>query len=357
MTTTPTTRKYAWGLQTNFLTPKTLSAGALKQMIVIDKNTIEYSPDIKDNGEWSTGYNSATEEWVEGHAASVLHTIPGHAEELGKPFSLSMANVITIPAGGTNSRTHTFTPTDPNVTRQDRAVTYAENLGAGWHKMMQGCVTDGFTLKGSEKGVLTCDFNLLGDGKIINNPSITYPPTATPTVTNLTNLYKFSNTMMNITPNDGGSYTSPYGCQYRSFEIAFKKTMLSDAGEKPGCKRFLVDNDPDSGLIKSAHEFDKQMLDFNFEVDMAAGTPEFEAVQDQRPIALLIQAIGKIIEGTIPFQLDINLHIAKYRSTKPVESQGMWRFGISGQSLFNVANNELFNIALTNTVASYATGW
>lgn len=357
MSTTATNRKYAWGLQSNFLTPKPLTAGALQQMLVTDKNTIEYSPDVKDNEEWSHGYNSATEEWLEGHDAQVAHTIPGHAQELGKVFYLNMADTVTTPGGGTTSRTHTFVPTDPIVTRQDAAVTYVENLGAGWHKMMQGCVSDGFTLKGSEKGLLTCDFNLIGDGKITNNPSVTYPPTATPTVSNLTGLYKFFNTMMNITPNDGGSYTSAYDCRYRAFEIAFKKTMLSDAGFKPGCARFLVDGDPDSGLIRSAHEFDKQMLEFNFEVDMASGTPEFEAVQDQRPISLLISAVGSFIEGAIPYQMDINLHIAKYRSTKPVEAQGMWRFGISGKSLFDASQDELFNIALTNDVTTYATGW
>lgn len=356
MSDTATNRKFAWGLQTDFQTAKTLSASALKQMLCTDKNTIDYQPDIKDNEEWSHGYNSATEEWLEKHEASVQHTIPGHAQELGKVFYLNMADSVSTPGGGTNSRTHTFVPTDPDTTRQDKAVTYVEKVGSGWHKLMSA-VADGFVLKGADTGLLTCDFSLLGDGKVVNNPSVTYPPTATPTVTNLTGLYKFFNTQINITPDDGDSYTTAYGCRYRSFEVAFKKTMLGDAGYKPGCERFLDDADPDSGIIRSAYEFDKQMLEFNFNVDMASGTPEFEAVQDQRPIALVIAATGGIIEGAIPYSLIVTMNIAKYRTTKPNEANGIWQFAISGKALFDAANAQLFQIELTNDVTTYATGW
>ncbi len=243
------------------------------------------------------------------------------------------------------------------VTRQDKAVTYVEKIAAGWHKLMPSAVGDGFSLKGAEKGVLTCDFNLLGSGAIVNNPAVTYPPTATPTVQNLTNLYKFYNTQMNITPNDGGSYNTAYGCRYRSFQVDFKKTMLSEAGFQPGCARFLVPNNPNSGMIRSALEFDKQMLEFNFQVDMAAGTPEFEAVQDQRPIAVVIEAIGGNIEGAIPFSLKTTINISKYRTSKPTLGSNIWQFGISGKALFDVTNNQLFQIELVNDVSNYASAF
>lgn len=357
MSDTATNRKYAWALQTDYATQKPIAAGNYKQLIVIDENTIEYEPRIADNAGWSHGFNTETEEWLEAHDAKVAHTIPGFAQELGKVYYLNMGDTVSTPSGGTNSRKHTFVPTDPTVTRQDKAVSYVENIGAGWHKLMPSAVSDGFVLKGSDAGVLTLDFNLLGSGKVVNDPAITYPPTATPTVTNLTGLYKFFNTQMNITPNDGGSYNTAYGCRYRSFEIAFRKTMLDDAGFKPGCGNYLVSGNPDSGMIRSAHEFDKQMLEFNFNVDMAANSPEFACVQDQRPISLVLTATGGIIEGVIPYEHKVTINIAKYRTTKPALVNGIWQFAISGKALFDAAANKLFQIELTNNVTSYATAF
>lgn len=358
MADTATNRNYAWGLQSNFQTQKTLSAGALKQMIVTDQNVIDYEPETQNNEEWSHGYNSATDQWLEAHKSSVQHTLPGYSQELGKAFYLNMADYsISTPSGGTVSKTHLFKPTNPLVTRQDKAVTYVERVGAGWHKLMPRAVSDGFTLKGSEKGILTCDLNLIGAGLILSNPAVTYPPTSTPTVAALTGLHKLFNSQVTLTPDDGGTYTDAYECRYRAFELAFKKTMLTEAGYQPGCAQFFIPGDPTSGMIMSAHEFDKQMLDFMFEVDLASDTPEFDAVTDQRPIKIILDITGGIIEGAIPHQMKTTINISKYKSSKPVLVQGMWRFQITGSAFFDVATNNLFQIELTNNIASYSAGW
>jgi hypothetical protein len=358
MSDTKTNRNYGWGLQPNFLTQKTIAAGALKQLIVTDENTIEYEPTINNNEEWSHGFNSATDQWVEAHKSQVSHTMPGFSQELGRVCYINMADYgVATPGGGTVSRKHTFKPTDPTVTRQDPAVTYVERVGAGWHKLMPRAVGDGWTLKGDSTGVLTCDFNLLGAGLIVSNPSVTYPPTATPTVPALTGLHKLFNTQVTLTPNDGGSYNTAYACRYRSFELAFKKSMLTEAGYKPGCADFFVANNPTTGIIMSAHEFDKQMLDFKFVVDLASSTPEFDAVIDQRSIALVLDITGGIIEGAIKHQLTVTINISKYTASKPVLVDNMWRFEISGKAFFDVANSNLFKIDLTNNIATYASGW
>lgn len=355
---TATNRNYGWGLQTNYKTQKTLAAAALKQLIVTDNNTIDYEAQTNDNAEWSHGYNAATEQWIEAHNSKVAHTMPGFSQELGKVFYLNMSDYATAtPSGGTTSKKHTFKPTDPTVTRQDPAVTYVERVGAGWHKLMPRAVSDGFVLKGTEKGVLTCDFNLLGAGLIVSNPSVTYPPTATPTVSALTGLHKLFNSQVTLTPNDGGSYNTAYACRYRGFELNFKKTMLTDAGYQPGCAEYFISNNPTSGMIMSAHEFDKQMLDFTFEVDLASSTPEFDAVTDQRPISIVLDITGGIIETTIKHQLTVTMNIARYKASKPTLVQGMWRFVISGSAFFDATATNLFKIDLTNNITSYTSGW
>ena len=353
---TATNRRYAWGLQSDYQTVKSLSAGALKQMIVTDQNALAVAPALGNNEDWSHGYNTQTDEWLEAHGCSVQHTFPGFSQELGKVFFLSMADTVTTPGGATNARKHTFVPTDPATTRQDRAVTYVEKLGTGWFKLAESMVADGFTLSGNNLGMLMASLNLMGSGRIADSPAVTWAPTSTPTVTNLTGLAKLFNTQVTLTPDDGADYDDAYACRYRSFELAFRKTMLDAAGYQPGCQRFFTDGDQTSGVIRSAHEFDKQMLDFTFEVDMAAG-PELDCVLDQRPIALVIEATGGLIESGQNHKLTITIHVAKYQTTAPVLVDGHWRFAISGKANYSVADGRLFKIELVNDVTSYSSGW
>ncbi|MBX7170147.1 MAG: hypothetical protein K1X72_04265 [Pyrinomonadaceae bacterium] len=357
MSDTATNRGYAWALQTDFQTQKTIAAAALKQLLATDQNFIDYQGKDANDEDWAHGVNSATDEWKEAHDCQVAHSIPGHSQELGKVFLLNCGDYsISTPVGGTLSRKHLFKPTDPNVTRQDKAVTYAEKLGAGWNAVMPRAVSDGFSLKGDGLGVLICDFNLLGAGWIIPNSSVTWYPTATPTVSRLSGLHKLFNTQVGLVVTDNGTPTT-YGCRYRSFSVNFKKTMLSDAGYKPGCADFLVANDPTSGVIRSAHEFDKQMLDFSFDVDMASGSPEFAAVLAKKPLLWQLTATGGLIEGTIRHKLEVDIPVANYSNSKPTIKNGIASFSITGKALFDFVTNKLFSLGLTNDVLNYATAF
>ncbi len=356
MSDTDTNRGYAWALQSDFVTAKGIAAGALKQIIATDNNFIEYTPKTVDNENWSNGVNSATDEWIEAHDAKVSHTMPGFSQEIGKVFYLGGAYGLSTPSGGTASKKHSFVPNDPNVTRQNKAVTYAEKLAAGWNVLMPRAVTEGWSLKGDALGMLMLDFNLLGAGLIIPNSGVTWYPAATPSVSRITGLHKLFNTQVNLAVTDAGS-TTTYGCRYRNFQVDYKLTMLSDAGFKPGCADFAISGDPTSGVILSAHEFDKQMLDFSFTVDMATGSPEFIAVQQQKPLTIVLTVTGGLIEGAINHQLLLTIPVGKYKASKPTIANGIASFAISGKGLFDFAKGKLFSIDLTNDVASYATAF
>ena len=84
---------------------------------------------------------------------------------------------------------------------------------------------------------------------------------------------------------------------------------------------------------------------------------KFQCVQDQRPIELTIQATGGIIEGAIRHGLTVTIHIAKYRTTKPVLVNNTWQFAIQGKALFSVADSKLFTIELVNDVVSYGSAF
>ena len=283
--------------------------------------------------------------------------MPAFSQQIGELFYINLGQyAVTTPGGGTASKNHNFKPTDPATTRQDKAVTYLEKVGAGWNVKAPSMVGDGFTLKGDGLGVLTADFGLIGSGSLDFASTATWYPTATPTVTRRTGQHKLFNTQMSLVTNDGTT-TTTYACRYRSFEAAFRKTMLDDASISPGCANFRTSGDPTSGALRSSHEFDKQSLDFSFEVDMAAGSPEAAAVQDQRPFDIQLNATGGIIETTIRHAMNIHIPVAKYQMSKPVISGGIMRFAISGKGLFDFTTGKLFSIDLVNDIATYASAF
>jgi hypothetical protein len=355
-TATPSDRGYGWARQTDFVTAKAIANGNFKQIMATDQNMIDYTPALKDDDGWATGLNQASDQWVETHDCNVAHTIPGHSQEIGKVLAINGSIAISTPSGGTLSRKHTFKPTDPAVTRQDPAVSYVERLGAGWNVLMPRAVSDGFTIKGDDKGVLSVDFNLLGAGLLVNGAGATFPPATTPTVTKLSGLHKLFNTQVALVVTDNGTPTT-YACRYKSFQIAFKKTMLSDAGYQEGCADFFVSGDPTSGIIRSAHEFDKQMLDFTLTVKLGSTSPELTAVQQQKPLDILISAVGGFIEGAIPHQMDIKIPVGKYQTSKPTFLQNIAVLTITGKAFFDYATGKLFSIELTNDVTTYATAF
>jgi hypothetical protein len=348
---------FAWALQTNYATEKVIAAAALKRLISTDRNLLEISQSVADDESWANGTDFATDQWLTKHDARSTKTLVGFAQELGKAFYLNLGDyAITTPPGGTTSKTHTFKPTDPTITRQDPAVTLAETTGSTDYKVRAASmVADGFSLKGDSDDVLTCDLGLQGSGAVTINGAETWTG-GTPTVVRPTGLHKFFNTQMALVATDPGG-TVTYGCGYKSFEINFKKELLTDAGYKPGCAKFLTAGDPTSGMVRSECLFGKRMLDFTFNVAMRAGSPELLLVQQQKSIAITLTATGGIIEAAIPHSMVVTIPVSKYTSSKPVSIDGLMHFTITGKALFDFATSKLFQIALTTDVANYATAW
>lgn len=357
MADTASSRGYAWGLQTDYITQKVIAAAALTRIIATDENSTDYQPQVNNDEAWAHGQNQQTEQWLEAHDGRVDKSMAAYVDQLGRVFFLNLGNyAVATPGGGTTSKEHTFKPQDPSVSRQGRAVTYAETFGPGWNILMPRAVADGFSLKGDGNGVLNCDFGLQGAGKIDPASTATWSG-GTPTVVTPTDRQKFFNTQVGLKATPSGESLVTYGCRYRSFEINYRQSLLLDAGYKPGCADFLTPADPTSGIIRSACEFDKQMLDFTFNVDMATGSPELVLVQNQKPILLEITATGSIIEAAIARKLTATIPVARYTTSKPTLTNGIYSFAISGSASFDYATSKLFEIKLINLIASYATGW
>lgn len=357
MSVTPSARGYGWAVQTDYATQKALAAGAIKEVVNQDQNFLDFDPATQNDEDWShPGINSATDEWVETQNARVSHTMPGFSQQLGELLYINGQYAVVTPGGGTLSREHSFKPTDPTVTRQDKAVTYCETAGAGYNALVRSMVSDGWVIKGDGKGILTADYNLIGSGHVNFAPGVTWYPTATPNVARRTGQHKLFNSQVALVVTDAGTPTT-YACRYRSFEFAYKKTMLDDAGMSPGCGLFLTAGDPTSGMIRGSHEFDKQMLDFTLRVDMAVGSPEAIACQLQKPLDILLTATGGIIEGAIRHKLSMIVPIAKYTTTKPTVADGIMQFTISGKALFDFTTNKLFEVKLINDITTYASAF
>lgn len=358
MADTPMSRGYGMGLQTDYTTAKAVATGAFRRLITTDENTIDYEPQTNNDESWSHGQNQETDQWLERHDTSVQHTMPAFVTELGRPLILNLGDyAVATPGGGTTSKRHTFKPQNPQVSRQGKAVTYVETLGPGWNMLMPRCVANGFSLYGDESGVIMMDFGLQGAGALDPESTATWAPTATPSVAEWTTRQKFFNTQIALVTSPDGEDPIEYECRYRNFRFNYQQTLLLDAGFKPGCAEYLVDGDQTSGQIRSSCEFDKQRLDFTLGVDMATGTPELQYVQQQLPIEIVLTATNALIEGTIYEDLVVTVPVAKYRTTKPTLRNGIYSLDISGSGLFDYVTSKLFQVELTNTIATYASGW
>jgi len=357
MADTSTGRGYAIGLQTDYTTAKTLTAGALKRLICTDDNTFDYEPRTSDDEAYAHGQNQATEQWLEGHDGTIQHTMPAYIDQMGYVLALNLGNyAVGTPSGGSTSKEHTFKPQNPSVSRQGKAVTYAETTGPGWNVLVPRCVANGFSIKGDDLGHLTMDFGLQSAGKVDPASGATWTG-GSPTVATPTDRAKFFNTQVALKVTPSGESQVVYACRYRSFELNYQQSLLLDAGFKPGCGEFLTPGDSTSGIIRSACEFDKQTADFTMQVDMASGSPELVHLQAQKPIAVQIEATGGLAELGVNKKLTIDIPVAYYKTTKPSQKNGIYTFTITGKAFYDYVTSKMLQIKLINNIATYASGW
>src|SRR4051812_3321737 len=118
MVDTASSRGFAFALQTDYTTQKTIAASALRQILASDENTIDYNPMVNTDEGWATLTNQATEQWLEAHDAKVQHSMAAYIDEIGRPLILNLGSysVGTAP-GGTTAKKHIFKPQDPSVSR------------------------------------------------------------------------------------------------------------------------------------------------------------------------------------------------------------------------------------------------
>lgn len=354
MAETGTNRIYAFGTQTDYQTAKTLASNALRKMIVSDKNFIDVEPKVANDEDWSHGANNFTDQWLEAHDCKVSHSMPAFIEEIPRIFKLGMGTyAVSTPSGGITSKEHVFNLLDVATTRQLQAATYAEKLGAH-NVLMPSAIVDGFTLQGNDLGVLMLDFGLQGSGKITNPSGVNWTThIAVPSA-----LKKLYNTQIALGVTDGVTPVN-YGCKYRNFKLSWKNNLLLDAGFKPGCDQYQTTGDKTSGAIRSECLIDKQMADFDFEVDLENDSGELEAVVKQKPMSITLTAAmtgaGGLIEGSIYRTLNALMTKTYYNARKIGEGNGYQRFQINAKVATDPATSKSLEIKVVNDVATYAT--
>lgn len=356
MAVTNTDRGYAWGTQGDYQTPKPLGANSLRGIICTDNNALDYEPKTANDEEWSTQSDWLTDEWIEAHETKVSHTMPGFIEEIVRPIKLAMGGYAPfVPAGASAAKGHRITPQDPAVSRQLQAVSYGEKFGTPWSKYMPSALCEGFTLKGSELGVLTLDFTLQGSGRLIYPSGINWATH----VQKPTNLHKLFNTQVGIVAadasNNGGNTDVDYGCKYRGFTLQYKNTFALEAGYQPGCSQYQESGKRSSGVVRSELIFVKREIMFDFEVDMKEDSGELDAVVKQKPLDLTLNINEELIEPLIPRSLKALMPRVKYSARKLGEGGGIKRFAISARPQWDVSVNKILTIEVVNEVASYAT--
>jgi hypothetical protein len=219
-------------------------------------------------------------------------------------------------------------------------------------------VGQSYRLSGDAAGHLVMDFTLQPSGKV-TYPSLVVPATHVqlPSAVEIapSGLHKLFNTQIALVVTDGVTPVT-YGCKYRKFDLSYENTFFVEAGYKPGCGEFQVANDKTSGMVASEMLFDKQNINFSFEVDMEVDSGELDAVIKQKPMAIT-QTItdGTIIEGAIARSLINNMPKTYYKARKLGEGNGIWRMAIDAEVFYDSVTGKTLEMKAVNDVATYAT--
>jgi hypothetical protein len=183
MVDTASSRGFAWGLQTDFVTQKTIAAAALRRIVATDENTIDYEPQTNNDEGWSHGQNQKTEQWLEAHDSRVQHTVPALVTELGRPLILNLGNYAVDDAVGRHhiqaAQLQTAGPgrfpagESGHLCRNHRAGLECPDAAGGGGRLHA---------PRRREGRADARFGLQGAGLINPASAVTWPPAATPTV-------------------------------------------------------------------------------------------------------------------------------------------------------------------------------
>jgi hypothetical protein len=329
-----------------------------QQIILKDtpgQNFANYSVRVQNNQGYSTGSDFATEQWLTAH----------DVDRQGMDFDLSSENigrllyyamgVDAINSPESEIYTHSFLLKDPSTaTRQLPVFSYLEQIGTEHNVLYPSCVIDTLTISGDSLNRVMGSCAFKGSGKRTSPSGVNFSTQ----VGLAQSLNYFYNTQVAISFEDVNEVLDPlnYQCDYDNFSLTIRNELNPDSGYRAGCGKYQVDNDGTSGVVRSEMLFGQRDIDLSFTVRMNQSSKEYAYLQKQKLLSGTITLTGPTISDSYKHRLIFSFDQAAMEAVViGAEADNIVTLQVSLKPLASLANpNRAIEIALTNTIASYA---
>lgn len=318
-------------------TDDTVNPASLVKFVTSDQQAADYQVITANNEGHSTGNDWATEQWTEKHDVNIPFNINPSILMLVRLLTAFMGvPVVSSPAVGVTKEV--FTPQDA-ANRQHPAYWLGEKCKAAHDALYPSCVGEKATFSGNETGKLSVQGNFRGSGKQTLGANLPITPE--------TNKYYLKNTMSKVVRATAAIPATPvktYQCGLQSWMFDVDNANNQNVGYDPGCARYFAAGDEDSGIIRSYHPFGRRKYTGQFAIWLENSAPELALLRSQSPLNLKMGMYGKTISTTYKNMLEIEMHLALYKTVTIGQKEGFNLLQISPDAFYDETANKIVSI-------------
>lgn len=351
--------------QNNYGTPTAPNAVApfnFVQVPVKDQNLVAAGVTTRDNRGHATGSDFATDQWLISHDVSRPIEYDVDADTVGRMLLGVCGSVVTTQPDAVASPLvyrHVFKPMNANAGRQLPAYTLIEKLGAIIDDLYPSCCVESLSLRGEGVEKIGSAATFRGSGKSTTPSAVTFDETGG--VGNQVQLaqglqYLF-NSQVEVAIRDAGTLANnvPYGSTKRieSWSVGYENNPLADIAYRGGSGDFQTPGVRDSGSIRSELLFGDRAITSEIVARMDTASDERAALKSQKPLDVLIELTGGVIEDTFNFKLSTRLRLTKYAAVDRGNAGGIVTVAIRPTPLMDFAAGEIISFTLDNATPSY----
>ena len=325
---------------------------------VMDADFAKLTPKTSDNSEDATGYEQATEQYLESWDAEAQHSLAVSSEQIGRVLLLLFGSVVTTQPdeeAAPNVYQHVFKPMDVSSARQLPATTLVEILGTALNRKHPSMCVKNFSMKGDGLKRVESSFQFKGSGKEITPSGLSVTQAKARL---LTGLHYFFNSQATLTLADAVTLANAvaYGANRRhnNWEFGFDNQFIEDEGYFPGADRFQTDGDATTGATRTELLVGKRTATASVNVRFKDQSEELAALKSQKKLDWKLVLTGALIEATYKHKLTFEAHQLQYETVElSAGGSGLVNAQIKPKIEVNPSNGDWVTATLINNVPSY----
>ncbi|HRH40389.1 MAG TPA: hypothetical protein PKY82_02005 [Pyrinomonadaceae bacterium] len=330
-----------------------------------DRQFANYTVQTSDDKGSSTGTSFPTEKRIESHDVTINLTEDLTSQLLPERAYAAMGLIDSEEVDVDKSWQHTIEILNPQDSAQLPAYGYAEKAGESasrpnaHNKAYPSMVSDGWTVNGEGKAILTSTLAMCGSGKQTSPSGITFFGGGSQVIlledVVKKNYFRNSAGKLKLYPEkELGGTVFNVNCAFRNLQLSINPNLQKEAGYL-GCGLFQTAGDSESGAIRGKCEIGDWMVQFNFTVIADDAYDPFPKLKTMQSISAQLDYEGATIPTTTTkHKASFILNAANIVSIEHtiVDGKNGWRITTEPLAIGQVMP---FKLVVINDVESYST--